>query len=94
MAVTPFLFDTSHDQVKGVYHFADVYPPSQTNLKDYLHILQAFLTASAKNSRACTLSTQRWIVSALLHTLENKDDTLAIIHENSFYARHPLSTQS
>ena len=55
MAVTPFIFDTSHDQVKGVYHFADVYPPSQTNLNDYLHLLQAFLTATAQNSRAYTL---------------------------------------
>ena len=68
MAVTPFLFDTSQDHVTGVYHFPEVYPSSQTNLKDYLHLLQAFLTATAQTSRVCTLSTQRWIVSALLHT--------------------------
>ena len=88
------LFDTSQDHVTGVYHFPEVYPSSQTNLKGYLHLLQAFLSATAQTSRACTLSTQRWIVSALLHTLKTKDDTLAIIHENSYYASHPLSTQS
>ena len=31
-------------------------------------------------------------MSALLHTLKTKDDTLVIIHENSYYASHPLST--
>ena len=67
MAVTPFLFDTSHDHVEGVYHFSHVYPSSQRNLKDYyLLLLQAFLSATAQTSRAFTLSTQRWIVSALL----------------------------
>ena len=94
MAVAPFLFDTSQDHVSGVYHFPEVYPSSQTNFKGYLHLLQAFLSATAQTSRACTLSTQRWIVSTLLHTLKTKDDILAIIHEKSYYACHPLSTQS
>ena len=94
MAVSPFLFDTSNDHIVGVFRFSEVYPPSQTNLKDYLHLLQAFLTATAQTSRTPKLSTQRWIASALLYSLKTKDDTLAIMHENSFYARHPLSTQS
>ena len=94
MAVTPFLFDTSHDHVEGVYHFSHVYPSSQRNLKDYLHLFQTFLTSSAQTSRAPTLSTQIWIVSALIHSLKNKDDTLAIINENSFYASRLSSTQS
>ena len=59
MAVTAFLFDTSNDHIVGVFRFSEVYPPSQTNLKDYLHLLQAFLTATAQTSRAPKLSTQR-----------------------------------
>ena len=89
MAVTPFLFDMRNDQIEGVFHFSEVYPSSKTNLNDYLHLLQAFLTSTAKTKRTPTLSTRRWIVSVLLHSLKSNEDTPRIINENSFYARHP-----
>ena len=88
MAVTPFLFDMRNDQTSGVFHFSEVYPSSKTNLNDYRHLLQAFLSSTAKTKRTPTLSTRRWIVSVLLHSLKSNVDTLSVINVNSFYARH------
>ena len=89
MAVTPFLFDMRNDQIRGVFNFSEVYPSSKTNLNDYLHLLQAFLTSTAKTKRTPTLSTRRWIVSVLLHSLQSNVDTpSSVIYVNSFYACH------
>jgi len=88
MAVTPFLFDMRNDQIRGVFNFSEVYPSSKTNLNDYLHLLQAFLTSTAKTNRTFTLSTRRWIVSALLHSLKSNDDTYSVINVNSFFAHY------
>jgi len=88
MAVNPFLFDMNNDQIKGTFKFKEVYPSSKTNLHGYLHLLQTFLTYSAKTKRTPTLSKRRWIVSALLHLLQSRDNTLNVINVNSFYARH------
>ena len=88
VAVNPFLFDMKNDQISGAFNFSQIYPPSKTNLNDYRHLLQAFLSSTAKTKRTPTLSTRRWIVSVLLHSLKSNVDTLSVININSFYARH------
>ena len=94
MAVNPFLFDMNNDQIKGAFKFKEVYPPSKTNPNGYLHLLQTFMTYSAKTKRTPTLSKRRWIVSGLLHLLQSRDDTLNVINVNSFYARNAPVTKA
>ena len=83
----------NNDQIKGAFKFKEVYPPSKTNPNGYLHLLQTFLTYSAKTKRTPTLSKRRWIVSGLLHLLQTRDDTLKVINLNSFYARNAPVTK-
>jgi hypothetical protein len=88
-AVSPFLFDMKNGHIRGVFNLSEVYPSLKTNLNGHLHLLQAFLTSTTKTKRTPTLSTRRWIVSVLLHSLESNDDTPSLINVNIFYARHP-----
>ena len=60
----------------------------QNKPNDYLHLLKAFMTSTAKTKRTPTLTKRRWIVSALLHLLQSRDNILKELNANSFYARH------
>ena len=92
VAVTPFLFDTKNKTSRSS-NFSQVYPSSKTNSNDYLHLLKAFMTSTAKTKRTPTLSKRRWIVSALLHLLQSRDSILKELNANSFYALHTQASK-